>query len=198
MASEIINTFKGEEIYLLTPVVYSDGFCLKMQWKGFLEIRFDGCLVDLVSDVFYNKWHPETTEIVLEKLKVKDSDFIRTRIERSLTEGFDIGDGQVYIDIYEKAVSRSNSLKVGHFSYRFTDSSLDVSEVSISRSKLDDGSTPFGLGYQQDPTVSEENEKENMYESPDVNVDVSICRWCGDQCTSVVLGEGLIKNSHGS
>lgn len=113
--SLIIERFRGKKIMILAPVVknrkghYKELF-ENLRKKGFLQVRIDGVVTELVYGLKVDRYKNHSIEVVVDKLKVapKDEERLRGSVEHALRQG----DRQLIIlDVdTEKAEHYSQSL----------------------------------------------------------------------------------------
>ena len=96
----VINDYAGKKIMLLAPVVrqrkghYRELF-ENMRRKGYLSIRVDGDVTELVRGMKVDRYKNHNIEIVIDKLLVQDKD--RERIKKSVQTAMKQGDGVIMI-----------------------------------------------------------------------------------------------------
>ena len=92
--SLILNKFEGRRIQVLAPVVknrkghYKELF-ETLRKKGYLNVRIDGELRELVFGMKVDRYKNHTIELVIDRLKVKEQDIQRLRatVEDALKQG---------------------------------------------------------------------------------------------------------------
>lgn len=110
----IMNQYAGQPIYLLAPVVrnrkghYRELF-EQIKKKGFLQVRVDGELREVIPGMKLDRYKMHSVEIVIDKLSVEDKFY--DRIKKSLALAMRQGDGLVM-------VMEKNSGEVRHYSRR--------------------------------------------------------------------------------
>ena len=90
----ILNDYDGKAIYILAPVVrsrkghYRELFD-SMRRKGYLNIRVDGVMMDIVPDMKVDRYKNHNIEVVVDKLAVnsKDTDRLRKSIDIAMRLG---------------------------------------------------------------------------------------------------------------
>ena len=90
----ISNEYEGRKIYVLTPLVknrkghYKELF-ENLRKKGYLYVRVDGVLKDLMPGMKLNRYQNHTVELVVDRMRVKKEDPQRLRdsVETALKQG---------------------------------------------------------------------------------------------------------------
>lgn len=90
----ISNEYEGRKIYVLTPLVknrkghYKELF-ENLRKKGYLYVRVDGKMKDLVPGMKLNRYQNHTVELVVDRLRVKKEDPQRLRdsVDTALKQG---------------------------------------------------------------------------------------------------------------
>ncbi len=108
MLDTILETFDGHKVYILSPVVrdrkghYAE-LLEMLRKKGYLQVRIDGEMKDLVPGMALSRYKNHRVEVVVDKLRVSPSD--RERIHETLKTALKLGKDliQVYdLDTGEK------------------------------------------------------------------------------------------------
>ncbi|GHT64184.1 UvrABC system protein A [Bacteroidia bacterium] len=92
----IIKQYDGEKVYILAPVVrnrkgnYKELF-EQLQKKGFLNVRTDGELREIVPDLKLDRYKNHSVEVVVDKLLIRRYD--EKRIKESVKTAMRIGEG---------------------------------------------------------------------------------------------------------
>lgn len=100
----ILNDYAGKKIYLLAPVInnrkghYKELF-EQLRKKGFLNVRVDGELCEIVPGMKLDRYKNHSIEVVIDKLKIEDA-FAR-QIKNSLNLAMRQGEGLVLIQDME-------------------------------------------------------------------------------------------------
>ena len=100
MLEAIMELFAGRKIYLLAPVVrdrkghYSE-LLETLRKKGYLQVRIDGEMKDLVPGMHLSRYKNHRVEVVVDKLKVTSED--RERIHETLKTALKLGKDLVQI-----------------------------------------------------------------------------------------------------
>jgi excinuclease ABC subunit A len=105
----ILNRFNGHKVYLLAPLVHNRKGHYKelfeqLQKKGYLHVRIDGELREIVYGMKLDRYKNHSIELVVDKLKVSDKDDSRLRdsVANALRQGgkqmvvFDLDDDKPY------------------------------------------------------------------------------------------------------
>ena len=98
----IEQEYAGKKIYLLSPLVngrkghYKELF-ETMRKKGFLQVRVDGELRDLVFGMKVDRYQTHTIELVVDKLAVKNEDEDLRRLRKSVDIAMTQGNGVMLI-----------------------------------------------------------------------------------------------------
>ncbi len=90
----ITNEYEGRKIYVLTPLVknrkghYKELF-ENLRKKGYLYVRVDGVMKDLIPGMKLNRYQNHTVELVVDRLRVKKEDPQRLRdsVDTALKQG---------------------------------------------------------------------------------------------------------------
>ncbi|MDR2042611.1 MAG: excinuclease ABC subunit UvrA [Tannerella sp.] len=96
----ILNEYGGRKIYLLAPLVqnrkghYKELF-EQVRRKGYLNVRVDGELRELVHGMKLDRYRMHSIEVVIDKLKVEATD--ERRLKKSLRVAMKQGDGLVLV-----------------------------------------------------------------------------------------------------
>ena len=94
----IIERFTGKKIYILAPLVknrkghYKELF-ETVRKKGYLTVRVDGELREIVPDMKLDRYKNHFVEVVIDRLKVSDKDL--TRLRETVTEALRQGEKQL-------------------------------------------------------------------------------------------------------
>lgn len=101
---EIINNinerFSGEKIYVLAPLVrgrkghYRELF-EEVRKKGFLKVRVDGTIKDLVPKMQEDRYKIHDIELVIDRLEVAENQ--RVRLSESIQKSLQIGNGLLFL-----------------------------------------------------------------------------------------------------
>ena len=100
MLEAIMELFEGRKIYLLAPVVrdrkghYSE-LLETLRKKGYLQVRIDGEMKDLVPGMHLSRYKNHRVEVVVDKLKVTSED--GERIHETLKTALKLGKDLVQI-----------------------------------------------------------------------------------------------------
>lgn len=102
MIDKIKSQFENKPVYILAPIVkarkghYEDLF-VKIRKKGFIEVRVDGEIMDLVPGMKLSRYKNHDIEVVIDKIKVPDASETNTkltnRIKSSIQLAISQGDG---------------------------------------------------------------------------------------------------------
>ena len=96
----ILDEYDGKAIFLLAPLVrqrkghYRELF-ESMRRKGYLYVRVDGEIQEVVSGMKLDRYKMHNIEVVIDKLVVKDAD--EERIRKSVATAMKQGDGMVMV-----------------------------------------------------------------------------------------------------
>ncbi|MDL2223405.1 excinuclease ABC subunit UvrA [Bacteroidales bacterium OttesenSCG-928-M11] len=96
----IMNQYANKKIFLLAPVVrnrkghYRELF-EQIKKKGFLQVRVDGELREIIPGMKLDRYKTHSVEIVIDKLQVEDKFY--DRIKKSLSLAMRQGDGLVLV-----------------------------------------------------------------------------------------------------
>ncbi|SHI49231.1 excinuclease ABC subunit A [Cruoricaptor ignavus] len=97
----IKENYKGEKIYLLSPVVrsrkghYRELF-VQMSRKGFSQARIDGELREITPDMKLDRYKTHDIDIVIDRLIIGEA-ASEARVEKSLKTAMDMGEGIIGI-----------------------------------------------------------------------------------------------------
>ena len=98
--SLILDHYEGKRISILAPVVrsrkghYRELFDSLMK-KGFLNVRIDGEMTEMVPDMKVDRYKNHNIEVVIDRLKVNDKD--EARLKNSVANAMRLGNGLVLI-----------------------------------------------------------------------------------------------------
>ena len=96
----LLDSYAGKKIYILAPLVkgrkghYKELF-EQMMHKGYLNVRIDGEMCELVRGMMVERYKNHDIEVVIDKLAVDEKD--TTRLKQSLATALHQGDGLVMI-----------------------------------------------------------------------------------------------------
>jgi excinuclease ABC subunit A len=119
----IINQYDGDKVYILAPVVrnrkgnYKELF-EQLQKKGFLNVRTDGELREIVPGMKLDRYKNHSVEVVIDKLLIRQCD--EKRIKESVKTAMHIGESLLLI-------LKLNSDDVRYFSCRLMDPETGLS-----------------------------------------------------------------------
>lgn len=114
----IKENYKGEKIYLLSPVVrsrkghYRELF-VQMSRKGFSQARIDGELREITPDMKLDRYKTHDIDIVIDRLIIGEA-ASETRMEKSLKTAMDMGEGII-------GIQKLNGDEVEYFSKNLMD-----------------------------------------------------------------------------
>ena len=97
----ITHDYAGHKIYILAPLVrsrkghYRELF-ESMRRKGYLHIRVDGQMLDIVQGMKVDRYKNHNIEVVIDKLKVPDTPDVE-RLQKTVTLAMKQGDGLIMI-----------------------------------------------------------------------------------------------------
>src|SRR5687768_10334550 len=100
IVNNIMKRFDGAKISLLAPLVrgrkghYRELF-EEVRKKGFLKVRVDGEIKDLVSKMQVDRYKIHDIEVVIDRMKVSDD--MRVRISQSVQQALKMGKDLMYI-----------------------------------------------------------------------------------------------------
>lgn len=145
----IMSTYVGHRIYILAPLVrqrkghYRELF-EALRKKGFLNVRVDGELQEIVRGMKTDRYKNHNIEVVVDKLKVQEKD--DQRLKNSVHNAMKQGDGLIMIYDFE-------TQEVKHFSQRLmcptTGIAYNDPAPNIFSFNSPEGACPHckGLGY---------------------------------------------------
>lgn len=96
----LLNGYSGKKIYIMAPLVrgrkghYKELF-EQMMHKGYLNVRVDGELCEMVRGMMLERYKNHNIEVVVDKLIVDDKD--TQRLKQSLATALQQGDGLVMV-----------------------------------------------------------------------------------------------------
>ena len=108
----IIDAYLGRKIYLLAPLVknrkghYRELF-ETIQHKGFLYVRVDGSIQEVVPGMKLDRYRNHTIEVVVDRLIVQDKD--DRRLQGSISNALKQGDGEMLVYDVEREEVRHYS-----------------------------------------------------------------------------------------
>lgn len=114
----IKENYKGEKIYLLSPVVrsrkghYRELF-VQMSRKGFSQARIDGELRDIAPDMKLDRYKTHDIDIVIDRLIIGEA-ASEARVEKSLKTAMDMSEGII-------GIQKMNGDEVEYFSKNLMD-----------------------------------------------------------------------------
>jgi excinuclease ABC subunit A len=96
----ILNDYDGHKIYILAPLVRSSKghyreLCEAMRRKGYLNIRIDGEMKEIVRGMKVDRYKNHDIEVVIDKLQVSLKD--QERLKKSVDIAMKQGDGLIMI-----------------------------------------------------------------------------------------------------
>ena len=97
----ITHDYAGHKIYILAPLVrsrkghYRELF-ESMRRKGYLHIRVDGQMLDIIQGMKVDRYKNHDIEVVVDKLKVPDTPDVE-RLQKSISLAMKQGDGLIMI-----------------------------------------------------------------------------------------------------
>jgi len=97
----ITHDYAGHKIYILAPLVrsrkghYRELF-ESMRRKGYLHIRVDGQMLDIVQGMKVDRYKNHDIEVVVDKLKVPDTPDVE-RLQKSISLAMKQGDGLIMV-----------------------------------------------------------------------------------------------------
>ena len=100
IVQNIFKRFKGQKITLLSPLVrgrkghYRELF-EEIRKKGFLKVRVDGEIKDLVPKMQVDRYKIHDIEVVVDRMKVSDE--LRTRISQSVQQALKLGKDLMFV-----------------------------------------------------------------------------------------------------
>ncbi len=115
IVANIFQKFSGKKISILSPVVrgrkghYRELF-EDIRKKGFVKVRVDGEVKDLVAKMQVDRYKIHDIEVVIDRLAVTDD--LKTRISQSIQSALQMGKGLMFLLIHEgnKVVQYSKQL----------------------------------------------------------------------------------------
>lgn len=110
----IYSHFKNKAVYILAPVVknrkghYKELFEQILR-KGFLQVRIDGEIVEIVHGLKVDRYKNHSIEVVVDKLKIDEADSDTKRLKRSIDSAMGLGKGTI-------ALLEKNSSELKYYS----------------------------------------------------------------------------------
>ncbi len=105
----VLTQYENRKVYLLAPLVrnrkghYKELF-ESIQKKGFLNVRVDGELCEIVSGMKLNRYKNHDIEVVIDRLIVRPKD--AERLKKSLHQALEQGDGlMMLLDVTEEGLA---------------------------------------------------------------------------------------------
>ena len=97
----ITHDYAGHKIYILAPLVHSRKGHYRelfesMRRKGYLHIRVDGQMLDIVQGMKVDRYKNHDIEVVIDKLKVPETPDVE-RLQKTVTLAMKQGDGLIMI-----------------------------------------------------------------------------------------------------
>lgn len=111
----VLTTYKNRRIYLLAPLVrqrkghYRELF-ESMRRKGYLYMRVDGAIVEIVRGMKVDRYKNHNIEVVIDKLAVKEDD--EERVRKSVATAMKQGDGMVMVIDKDSGEAKSFSKRL--------------------------------------------------------------------------------------
>jgi len=108
IVENIFKKFLRQKISILAPVVrgrkghYRELF-EDLRKKGFVKVRVDGEIKDLVPKMQVDRYKIHDIELVVDRLKVEEE--FRVRISQSVQQALNLGKGLMFLDLSEAAKS---------------------------------------------------------------------------------------------
>lgn len=153
MLDTILEAFDGHKVYILSPVVrdrkghYAE-LLETLRKKGYLQVRIDGEMKDLVPGMALSRYKNHRVEVVVDKLRVSPSD--RERIHETLKTALKLG--KDLVQVYDLDTGESK-----HFSKSLMDpdSGLSLEEPAPHTFSFNSpiGSCPKCKGLGKVPTA---------------------------------------------
>jgi len=165
---DMINSnYVGRPIYILAPLVrsrkghYRELFDSLMK-KGFLNVRVDGEIREIVKDMKADRYQNHNIEVVVDKMVVTQAD---ERLRKSIATAMRMGDGQTMI--IDKQTGEAK-----HFSKKLMDAATGISYADPAPNNFSfnspQGACPRckGLGYVNQVTLEKiiPNDRLSIYE----------------------------------
>jgi len=104
----LLQDYAGRKIYLLSPLVknrkghYRELF-ESIQRKGFLYVRVDGVIQEIVPNMKLDRYKNHDIEVVIDRLIIQDKD--DRRLQNSVTSALKQGDGEMVVyDVQDEEV----------------------------------------------------------------------------------------------
>ena len=100
IVSSVFQKYKGKKISILAPVIrgrkghYRELF-EDIRKKGFVKVRIDGEIKDLVPKMQVDRYKIHNIEIVVDRLKVEDD--MQFRLSQSVQKTLDMGNGLLFL-----------------------------------------------------------------------------------------------------
>lgn len=100
IVSSVFQKYKGKKISILAPVIrgrkghYRELF-EDIRKKGFVKVRIDGQIKDLVPKMQVDRYKIHDIEIVVDRLKVEDD--MQFRLSQSVQKTLDMGNGLLFL-----------------------------------------------------------------------------------------------------
>ena len=156
----ILEEYQGKRILILAPLIrnrkghYRELF-ESMRKKGYLNIRIDGVMQEIVRGMKVDRYKNHNIEVVVDKLAIKDdSDTTEERLRKSVATAMKQGEGLVMIlDVTDKAADGAKTGNGKFFSKRLMCPTSGISykdpAPNIFSFNSPEGACPRckGLGY---------------------------------------------------
>ena len=162
----IASNYGGKAIYILAPLVrnrkghYRELF-EQMRRKGYLQIRIDGEIEELVPDMRVDRYKNHNIEVVVDKLRAPETSEDE-RLRKSINAAMQLGDGliQILVKGEKEAKFYSKRLMCPTTGMAYKDPAPNIFSFNSP-----EGACPYcrGLGFvvSDDPLVTLENTKED-------------------------------------
>ncbi len=145
IVENIFTKFEGRRISLLAPLVrgrkghYRELF-EEIRKKGFLKVRVDGEIRELVSKMQVDRYKIHDIEVVIDRIKVEDE--FRTRISQSVQQALRMGKDLMFVQIEPGAGSSAKDPQITQYSKQ-----LMCEDTGISYEEPSPNSFSFNSPY---------------------------------------------------
>lgn len=155
IVSGILNDFEGKRIYILAPIVkdrkgHYRELLEKMRKRGFIQVRVDGEMTDLVPGLALSRYKMHRVEVLVDKLKVDAGS--HERVRESVRTALRIGKDLILVmdfDMPEKGRYFSRSLMCPVSGTAFPDPAPHTFSFNAPQ-----GSCPKCKGWGQSPRLT--------------------------------------------
>ena len=102
ITNQILELDENLKVMILSPIIINKKgenkkLLSEFSQKGFVRARIDGEIVDLSEDINLEPNKKHCIDIIIDRIKIKKTDDLRTRISDSISLASDISNGLIYV-----------------------------------------------------------------------------------------------------